>query len=489
MQTIKIEEYTKDQTINIAIDTIKQNKQALIFVNSKRSAESVADKITNYIKKKEVLEQNNQLSQEVLSVLNPPTDQCKRLAENTKYRIAFHHSGLHSKQKTLIENWFKNKKIMIIVATPTLAQGVDLPAFRTIIRDLKRYTSRGLRFIPKLEFEQQAGRAGRPGQEEYGEAIIIANDKKIKDTAIKEYIYGENEAIYSKLSVEPVFRMHVLSLIASEFYNTKKTLTNFFLKTFYAHQFKDNEIIEFNINRTLKQLQDFRFITETNETIKATETGKRVSELYIDPITANYIINFLKSKRFDDKELIFMLMNAPEIRPLLNISKKDDLLNFECDMDISDALEFYQDYYEFLKIIKTTNMFYDWINEATEEELLLKYNIRPGELNSKLNIIDWLVHSAVELARLEHKDAVKHLLRLELRLKYGCKDELIPLIKIKNIGKSRARTLFKNNIKNIRNLKKAELELLKRLIGEKTAIKIKNELHQTKEHDKSLEEI
>ena len=53
--------------------------------------------------------------------------------------VVFHHAGLNSKQRKFIEEAFRNKKILCIVATPTLASGVNLPARRVIIRDLKRY--------------------------------------------------------------------------------------------------------------------------------------------------------------------------------------------------------------------------------------------------------------------------------------------------------------------------------------------------------------
>ena len=107
-----------------------------------------------------------------------------------EYGIAFHHAGLTYKQRELLEDKFREGVVKIICSTPTLAAGLDLPAFRAIIRDMKRFTSRGMVPIPVLEYFQMAGRAGRPGQEDYGEAIIIANTQKDIKYYVDNYLNG-----------------------------------------------------------------------------------------------------------------------------------------------------------------------------------------------------------------------------------------------------------------------------------------------------------
>ena len=139
---VKIAEKTSDPVINIAIDTIGLKKQALVFVNAKRSAEKVAEDIS----KKAALNNKtlDELSQKIISVLSKPTKQCERLSKCVKKGIAFHHAGLHSKQKELIEDAFRAGTIKIISCTPTLAAGLDMPAFRAIIRDVKRFGKHGM---------------------------------------------------------------------------------------------------------------------------------------------------------------------------------------------------------------------------------------------------------------------------------------------------------------------------------------------------------
>src|SRR3989344_3594635 len=136
--------------LNIALDTIKIGKQALIFASTKKSAEKTAEEIAKKVKiENEIFAK---ISDEAFNSLPRPTKQCERLAMCLKKGIAFHHAGLTHKQKDIIESNFKNGTIKIISCTPTLAYGVDLPAFRSIIKDLKRYTVHGLSWIPVLDY-------------------------------------------------------------------------------------------------------------------------------------------------------------------------------------------------------------------------------------------------------------------------------------------------------------------------------------------------
>jgi len=133
---VSVKEVCDVPSINLALDTIDMNKQALIFVNTKAGAEKTAEEISKKIKDTNLAI----LSGKVLNALSRPTKQCERLSRCIKRGVAFHHAGLTQKQKSLIEDNFRLGKIKIIACTPSLAMGVDLPAFRAIIRDVKRFT-------------------------------------------------------------------------------------------------------------------------------------------------------------------------------------------------------------------------------------------------------------------------------------------------------------------------------------------------------------
>lgn len=504
--SIEIDAKYTDPSINVALDTISRGKQALFFVNTKPSAEKLAEEISKKIKNVELKE----LSEKIKTVLTKPTRQCNRLGDCIIRGVAFHHAGLTSKQRELIEDNFREGSVRIICATPTLAIGIDLPAFRSVVRDLKRYGGRwGMQDIPVLEYHQMAGRAGRPSFDKWGEAITIAKSESDKDDIFHQYINAESENIYSKLAVEPVLRTYLLSLIASGFVRKREEIVDFFGKTFWAYQYKDMNKLEGIIDKMLDLLEEWEFITSNSSSPKgdfvsaneitsndgasyrATSIGSRVAELYLDPYTAHALITAMNNS-LNKKAVLFsilqMVSNTFEMRPLLNVRVKEydiiqsALAKYEDNLLFVEPSAYDFEYDDFLSSIKTALFMNEWCEEMDEEYLLEKYNIRPGEIRAKLEISDWLLYSCIEIGKIiSLNDLLKEMMKARTRLKYGVKEELIPLLKLKSIGRVRARKMFRNGLKTIGDVKRMDISALSKLIGRGTAESVKEQLDQGEE--------
>lgn len=499
-ETILIKEVSDFPVINLAIDTLNKGKQALVFVNTKRSSEKTAEDIAKKIKLAPNQSADLQkLAYDIETVLTQPTKQCQRLSSCIKKGVAFHHAGLTHKQKEIIEDNFRNGKIKIISCTPTLSFGLDLPAFRAIIKDLKRFSHRGMSYIPVLEYLQMAGRAGRPKYDSFGEAIAISNSEADKEKITEHYIHGYPESITSKLAVEPVLRTYVLSLIATGFVNSKSTILDFFEKTFWAFQFKDMDEIEKIVNKMLSLLEKWGFISSSEKTddftsadnlkdnkIQPTRLGKRVAELYIDPYTAHFFlkcIKKIKTQKVPAFAYLQSISHTLEMRPLLNIRAKElEEIEEKLTLYSSDLLENEPSVYEpehddFLRSIKTALFFNEWVDEKNEEYLLETYNIRPGETRSKLELANWLLYCLEELLKIQaNKKTLNEIQKLRIRIKYGVREELIPLLRFKNIGRVRARRLFNNKIRNLKEVKDADLMKLSQILGKSVALDLKKQL-------------
>jgi len=476
--------------ISLVLHTVEGlNKQVLIFNRSKSSAEKTAEDISKCITKVENKEYLEDISKKIEKTLVNPTKQCLRLAKLVKKGVAFHHSGLLSKQREIIEDSFKKGYIKVISSTPTLAAGLNLPAYKVIIKDYKRYSKRGMTNIPILEYHQMSGRAGRPGKEKEGRAVLCVNNDKEEEILVTNYIYGKPEEIVSKLAVEPILKMHLLSIISIGVVSTKKEIEKFFLNTFYAHQYKDKETLKYNLFRILEILKSYDFIKYDDGIYFATPIGKKINELYLNPDTGNYFLENIETlkNKFDTKysinknlfSLIFFLVDTLEMKPLFRVSKKEyDYIYKKAEENINDLVvpfdPYETDIENFLNGVKTTLVFLDWINEISEESITEKYNITPGELNFKLDTLNWLLTSLEEILHMKKALFLKNYLsRLKLRFKYGIKEELLNLVSLKNIGRSRARKLYENGIKDEKDIQKASIEYLSSLVGPKVAKKIK----------------
>ena len=497
----------------IAKDTLRRNKQALIFVSTRSSTEALSGNLGKVIGEaisaadKEKLKR---ISQKVRGAIERPTMQCEKLSNHVMNGVAFHHAGLTNEQRKAIEDGFKEGAIKFITCTPTLAFGLNMPAYRVIIRDLKRFSSGyGSDYIPALEVQQMMGRAGRPKYDQEGEAILIAKSEGEAEYVLDKYINGEPEKIQSKLGVEPVLRMHSLALIASGLAFSKQRLSEFFSKTFYAKQYGDMSQLSSKLDAVLEMLKDFGFVkgdgskaagpnpfrsalemTKGSGKLEATAIGKRVSELYIDPLTANYLIkNLAKAGDYIHPFALFqMISRTMEMRPALSIRKRDMekindiLVQNEKTLVEKPPNPWDVEYEDYVRSVKTAWFFLEWTDELGEDMIFENFGVAPGELHVRLSNADWLLYSTHELAQLSgKKDLLKHIKKARIRVKYGIREELLALVMLKGVGRARARLLFGSNLRSLAELRKVPLESLSKIIGPKVAKDIKDQLNQVKD--------
>jgi helicase len=212
-------------------------------------------------------------------------------------------------------------------------------------------------------------------------------------------------------------------------------------------------------------------------------------------LTAHHFIECLaraRKKEIQPFSFLQAICSTIEMRPLLSVRTgefselSEEIAKRENQFLEKIPNEWDLEYDEFLKSVKTALMFEAWINEATEDYILSKFKVAPGEFYGRREIADWLVYSLHELALLlGYKELLKHIRKLRVRLEYGVKEELIPLVRLKQIGRVRARRLYSSGLKTISDLRKIPIESLSRIIGEKIAYLIKEQLGQVPKKSKT----
>jgi len=467
------------------IDTfLSENKQVLIFLNSRKRAETYALKIKSKTKNKTNENQKKylkDLSNKILSVLETPTTQCHTLADCVKEGSAFHHAGLLPKQRELIEENFKLGKIHIICATPTLAAGINIPADLVVIPSLYRYSKMGMDLISVREYKQMSGRSGRPKFSSEGRSIVLANTINQKELYIEKYLGGLLEPINSKLAIGQILRTQTLGLVATNDIYDDKSILAFFKKTLYANQFGSITQIYENVSTIIDELIEMGFVEKQDNFFKCNLIGKRVSDLFLDPKSAFDLITALKSKKdFNEMSYLFVWSKMNEFYPKISLSKKISKIIFD---EFNSQLRYlpYSEEELFFETDSVETYFNalvlkEWINEKKEQELFDDFGLLPGTLFSKTQIIDWLSYSTIELAKvLGENRHITESRKIAMRVKYGVREELLSLVELKGIGRVRARKLFRAGIKKPSDIKKNTFQVQK-ILGEKITQELKKQL-------------
>jgi helicase len=449
-----------DKIDSLVIDSLKEGGQCIVFVNTRRSAESTASRLKRFTESAQTSQEMKEaaaLAKKVVRRQEEPTSIGSRLAQCVEDSAAFHHAGLTNEQRKTIETNFKKGIIKVVTATPTLAAGINLPARRVIIRDIRRFDSNfGNIPIPVLEIKQMAGRAGRPQFDKEGEAVLIARKESDIPFVMESYLHGEPERIESKLGSEPALRMHILASIATSHVRTQEELMAFIDSTFFAHQL-DVWTIEDKIENVLDFLLKEEFV-KSNGGLSPTVFGKRTSDLYIDPLSAVIMRDALKK----DNDEIFPHLHAvcatPDM-PKLYLRKGDYEYVEERARKVNLLVDM-EDYDFLLSEVKTALLIEQWMKEVSEDKIVETFGVGPGDIRRKAEMAEWLIYSMKELGRIFNKKKSKLLTPLIIRIRYGVKEELLNLISLKGIGRVRARALFRSDLKSVGDLKKVDVTRL-----------------------------
>ncbi len=266
---------------SVLSSTVIEGGQVLIFRSTRRYAEGSAKKLGEWFLKRMQTWQKHpdsapteidvdtrisalaEIAREVESA-EESTLMGEKLAEALRGGVAFHHAGLTSKQRRLIEDAFRNRILFAICATPTLAAGVNLPARRVVVRDLTRWDDGLNRPLPRMEVHQMLGRAGRPRYDPLGDAWLMARHLEHADEIAELYFNNDPEDVESKLAADPAMRVHVLAAIATGGQRDRDSLGRFFQHTFLGHRV-ERDWLEERIDGIINWLAEHRFIERTGE--------------------------------------------------------------------------------------------------------------------------------------------------------------------------------------------------------------------------------
>jgi len=482
--TFEVDNTIRGTPIDLGVQCVQDGGQSLIFAETRMRSKSLATKavevIEQLLEKKELYELEK-ISKKILTN-NEQTDLVKTLAFLVKKGVAFHHAGLNQTCRQIIETEFRKGTIKLLSSTPTLAAGVNLPARRVVISNISRYNAKigANRPISVLEYKQLCGRAGRPQYDKYGESIVVGNGNG--EEILEHYIKGEPEPIESKITEDKSLRTHILSVIVTHPGIKKEEILNFFLQTLGGLQSR-KPTIKFGIDIALRFLSSEFLIIKKGQRYAATEFGKKTSMLYIDPLTATHFrdsIENVSKKRKHTFGFLHVITNSEEFFPKFSLRNKDfETASLMIENHTQELLEPISEY----DCSRSLLALQSWITESSETTLSNNHGIESGDMHRMVENANWLIYCLREIAKhVERADLLEEFENLRRRIVYGIREELLELVKVKGIGRVRARVLFKHKIKTLDDLAKIPVNKLAEIdkIGLTLADNIKSELKKVR---------
>ncbi|KAI5926823.1 P-loop containing nucleoside triphosphate hydrolase protein [Camillea tinctor] len=272
--------------IALANETARSGYGVLVFCSSRQGCESDARLISRVLPPMHqldtiTLEKRLDLLGDLRSL---PTGLDSTLAVTVPSGVAFHHAGLTTEERDLIATAYDTGVLKVIVATCSLAAGINLPARRVILHNARM----GRDLVGPSMLRQMRGRAGRKGKDEIGETYLCCRNSDLED--VVELLRAELPQVSSCLTTDKHrIQRALLEIIAIRLANSRESVHDYIQKTL-LNQSSEPDIIEGHVDSSLENLTSMGFIQcDEYNLYTATQLGKAVVSSSLEPEDGAFI--------------------------------------------------------------------------------------------------------------------------------------------------------------------------------------------------------
>ncbi|KAK7206302.1 Sec63 Brl domain-containing protein [Myxozyma melibiosi] len=323
----------------MAIKSHSPTKPALIFVASRRQTRLTAGDLINFCGMEENPKRFLLMDEDELAmVLSRIKDDSLKLS--LQFGIGQHHAGLVDGDRRLVQELFENNKIQVLVATSTLAWGVNLPAHLVIIKGTQFFDGKieAYKDMDLTDILQMMGRAGRPAFDTSGVAIVFTQESK--KPFYKRFLHS---GFPVESSLHKDLDNHLGAEIASGAVQSRQDALNFLTCTYLFRRVHKNPSYyglqgaeEEDLNEYLIGLVD-KAIAELEKSgcVKLAADGSVLATPFLQ-IGSNYYIShktvrnvLQKIKRNPSFEECLQILSEASEYDLLPVRHNEDLVNIE----------------------------------------------------------------------------------------------------------------------------------------------------------------
>ncbi|XP_020515928.2 helicase POLQ-like isoform X1 [Labrus bergylta] len=479
-----------DHIIALVTEVIPAHS-CLVFCPTKKNCENVAGMICTYLRE-EFLQRRQEEKSLLLRELRDSGNGslCPVLRRTVPYGLAYHHSGLTSEERKLVEEAYSNGVLCLLTCTSTLAAGINLPARRVILRS--PYLAAD--FLKRSQYKQMVGRAGRAGIDTVGESILILQEKD--RNMAQTLVCAPMENCFSKLMLDDGKGLLslILSLIGLNITSSCEQVREFLCGTLLFVQQEQlcvRRSLWEEVQTCVDLLKEKNLISVSADaqTLQVTRLGKATYKGSVD-LTYSDILYKDLSKGLEGLLLNSYLHLVYLVTPYDMISQcKPDWMTYfrqftrlsASEQKISAAVGVPESFVArkaagqtvkktvnmevvsrmylalvLLSLLKETNL---W---SVSERFQLSRGFIQTLLSSSSAFCSCVLHFTEELEELWPFRAL--LMELTRRLSYCVRAELIPLMEVVGVMESRAKQLYNAGYKTLTHLANADPAVLCRSI-------------------------
>lgn len=416
---------TEEYKIEKVVDIVKEHKddKFIVFVHSKATGEKI-----------------------------------KKALEERRVESQFHNADLDKDKRHALEDRFKNGDLRVLVATSTVAWGVNTPARRVVIAGVHR----GMSEVETYDIFQMAGRAGRPGFDSRGDVHILVPDRNSEYHVerLSEPKKIESQLLASTGKEDPHYKtlaFHLVSEIHHGNISTKGDVHDWYGRSLAYFQYEDLD--DSIVDKTMDLLIRVGAVKEVEGKYEVTSVGKVSSMLYYSPFdVADLRRNFkhLFGRGFENNDLAvaMALGNVDSIRSgFVSKVEKDEMEEFSSKVKkaFGEQLD---------STIKGAHAYYCLMNGyplGSFASMARGLQMDFDRLGSVLNMLD-------SMAAKWGKSSFFR--ELSMRVMYGVRPELVGLCRVPGVGRVRAERLFAAGFREPSDLSKNPM-LVKKVLNMK----------------------
>lgn len=336
----------------LAIKTHSPEKPVIVFVASRRQTRLTAKDLINFCGMEDNPRRFVRMTEEDLQ-LNLSRVKDEALREALSFGIGLHHAGLIEADRQLAEELFANNKIQVLIATSTLAWGVNLPAHLVVVKGTQYFDAKieGYKDMDLTDVLQMLGRAGRPQFDSSGIARIFTQDAK---KAFYKHFLHTGFPVES--SLHNVLDNHFGAEVSANTIATKQDALDYLTWTFFfrrlhknpsyygleisaeqhntiAAQALANDYMVEIVDKSLGELAESSCVAlHSNGDIHSTPLGKIMSYYYLSHKTIRHLTKHAKkSANFED--VLSWMCSATEFDEL-PVRHNEDLINAELSKNL-----------------------------------------------------------------------------------------------------------------------------------------------------------